>query len=243
MSVTEIDPLETETPGASSFLDYKEAYLSGEIGLADLLAYPRTPELLDLTVPNREEFSRPWPVSTNELAKISAGRWDVYDEKIVPTTITDETILDPALYAPYTPIIKSIVEDAKNRGVDTNNDDIEISLKQGTAQKMAESDLGKAHIDNSYGRQTRFMYVVCDRNPTNFLVNSFDVAGKTIDQALEEQRFSAKISQAEPYQVAMFDETLPHAAPQNIDDPSSLRTVLRVWIASPNPYNQLIGSS
>lgn len=242
MSVTETNPLETEASGASSFLEYRNKFLTDQINLADLLALPRTPELLDLTVPNPEEFSRPWPAPTNELAKISAGRWDVYDEKIVPTTITDETILDPSLYAPYVPIIKSIIEDAKNRGVDTNHDDIEISLKQGTAQEMAKSDLGNAHIDNSYGRQTRFMYVVCDRDPTNFFVHPFDVTDKTIDQALEEQRPEAEISQAEPYQVAMFDETLPHAAPQNVTDPNALRTVLRIWITSPNPYNQLIGS-
>ncbi len=234
MTITEAPPPEANYSSVASFLDYHDNFNSGKLSLSEVLVIPRRPELLDLQVPNPEEFSQPFPILTDKVTKIAAGRFNP-DTNQVSEGDFGQNELSTDVVAPYIPIIKAILEDAKSRGIDISKDEIEISLKQGTgAEEIAY--IGQAHLDQKFGLKTRLIYAVADRVPTNFYAHSFDVGNETVDQALEEQSADGQIFHAEPYQVVLFDNTLPHATPPELANDQTLRTVLRVWISEPNPY-------
>lgn len=230
MAITETPPAEANYSSVESFLVYHDR----DLPIEDILAIPRRPELLDLSVSNPEAFSRPYPVAMDEVTKIASGIYSPKDGKIFEGDFA-ENELDPELYAPYVPIIEAILADAQARGVDIDTDKITISLKQGTGDQELRY-LGQAHIDQGFGAKTKFIYIVSDRVPTEFYSHAFDAHSHNIDKVLAQQQAEAQVFRAEPFKVAMFDSTMPHGTPPELAGDKELRTVLRVWISEPNPY-------
>ncbi len=230
---------------AQSFLATRDAWLAGAVNIAELLRMQRLPEVIG-TVPNPDEFdqTRPFEVQIHgadpdvPAGKVLAGRLAVANMLSLvrgPDSAELEYSFGPALAQIHRHATEVM-------GVDLDDALANIRLQSVRGAEWQRA-FGITHFDTPHDPENSVLvYLASSHNSTAFPMG-FSVPESTeyppedfahqiaLEAMLTRQREPEQpVFQAEPHQIVLIDETIPHEVPRSLAFDESLRTSLRVWI-------------